>query len=340
MGMYEMTLLLMALVGAVNAQTYVVEQGGWVLAKDCSGWKHDASVLQTLFQAADSVRICFNESTDCVQSNPNSFPILNLRQGYGTVSHIDGAVPCNPQCVTQNWVGTNDQYRTLWTTCTPGNVRAQLLNQSTYHSCNNAAGIHWLAGGNQCSVYGRTGSQGHLRLYVNNFMGTSSPSPSPTASPTYFWMDPTHIQTTAELQTIAAALASRVDELERRLNDVPNRTYVEGAISDLNNRAIVAEEIATALAAADETLSQNITLVNNTLNFVVQSLVSAMRHHDGADRPSTANINYDGSAMDLTITAPDGIHLRSATCDVRDLCSAATFAAELKQAVSQALNHH
>lgn len=138
-------------VGIIAAlQVASVRGQEWTRIASCSGgnslgFESNIDRIQRMAETSTRVRICTRrDGNDCITSQPNTYPILNLRQGIMLLSHMNGERPCNEQCMRQFWSGSDSRLQQLSVSC--GNTQQMNMRSmggNIMWGCNTTGGLHF-----------------------------------------------------------------------------------------------------------------------------------------------------------------------------------------------------
>jgi hypothetical protein len=150
-----------------------------------------ALVIEAMAAAATQIKICTQgNQTDCVTSEPGSFPIQMLREGW-TFSHNKGA-SCNASCIKDTWKGPRVNH--LASYCGDQDTQKsgalnKSLDHTAYFACGSPGGLHLqVKDGGWC---GWTWNSGHpndsLEVFIDAQGVSTTPAlttPAPTTTTT------------------------------------------------------------------------------------------------------------------------------------------------------------
>jgi len=172
-------------------------QKTWTRIIHCAGeasvnrMDFSALVIEAMAAAATQIKICTQgNQTDCVTSEPGSFPIQMLREGW-TFSHNKGA-SCNASCIKDTWKGPRVNH--LASYCGDQDTQKsgalnKSLDHTAYFACGSPGGLHLqVKDGGWC---GWTWNSGHpndsLEVFIDAQGVSTTPAlttPAPTTTTT------------------------------------------------------------------------------------------------------------------------------------------------------------
>eukprot|EP00040_Diaphanoeca_grandis_P039057 m.258049 g.258049 ORF g.258049 m.258049 type:complete len:348 (-) comp36038_c0_seq1:257-1300(-) len=292
--------------------------------------------IADIARTAASVRICTaGSNTDCVTSQPNSFPILNLRSGLPMLGHINGAIPCDASCVQKYWTGPSQRLANLETRCQGG---VSLLN--VFQSCGNRNGLHFTLNKASFCTWNYSLPTRRIAPGLDVFIDQNSASPTqaPIPSPTSFFQAPDHQTNFIEVQTRLTAVEELVTGMTAMMKLLANQTFVNDQVTAIAGEF---ENVKEALEVQTNLIETNFTEVRANIT-VLQSTTSQVQTALQALKTATTKVTSSTAAsmssiedvdFKMKLSAPDSIALRSGTCGVDDLCEISAFAERLAAAL-------
>lgn len=321
-----MIVLILALVGVASGLGQFgpvwerVGQCGSLVGSDSRLLEGGRVALARQAALATRVRMCiWNSTTDCVTSRPETFPILNFRDGHTLLSHLSTG-PCDRDCVQATWDGPPQRLSELRTTCGAigEGAMADIDDRWFYFSCGNRQGLVMSQQPGPCAWPQHLGGA-NIEIFIDS--GTAAPTAAPTAFPTAWYQDDGHRTNFAEVQT-------RLSELERQLR----ATQADDVGADAERSRMAATLVNLQVTVDQLTTGMN-TLIGN-VSAIRAALIEAAtgRSTGGSSGMQVPSIGTAG--QDISISAPLGsISLNSRSCNNIDLCDTSSFTERLQAAL-------
>eukprot|EP00038_Savillea_parva_P004591 m.139975 g.139975 ORF g.139975 m.139975 type:complete len:380 (+) comp11516_c0_seq1:101-1240(+) len=371
----QMTFVLLLLSAGTAYANYQFTRNDWTRLGYCNtrlntSWDYARSDLAVMAQRATSVKICqMGSTTDCVTSAPNSFPIVNLRNGYILVS-ADQPNRCvrSQQCIRSVWSGPSNRVNDLMWTAS-GSCLGQPPTQPTdvYHACGNGQGMHFAissrypGGGavNVCSWGSGNGGwgtgRGQLELFIN-YQSTAQPTPAPTVSPTSptaaptaaptGWYEHPAVPNVTSLALLVDQMQADMSSMAIQMSQQFSITHQAISVAVSQSQANLSTQIASTntavlnneISLADTMATQRGIAANYTaLLDALQTAVSASSGPGTTLTPGVTGLPRIEATSDngLAISASSSVQVSSGSCVTNDLCDATRFAQALKEALAQ-----
>lgn len=294
-------------------------------------------VIKADAQKASRIRICTTsddgaDGKDCVTTKPETFPIVNLRNGMMTVTH-NGNIPCNRACVRNIWDESSEpRYENLWSTCwSQRDDSAEIIGWA----CNNGAGIHATVGDSpQCGW--TSAGRGAISVYIDSGTSTTvttSTMSETTTTHTYHEFNNRVEGWIKDLQKTVAANdirlkniedansqdASEMESLRRDIND--NLAASESALELSGGNVYRIEKLEEALANATKEIKQ----LKETLKMITSAFAGSDNLLKSSQCDSTAECEDGVSASDegVSIVSSGSVKIETKKCGSVDICSLA-----------------
>eukprot|EP00041_Stephanoeca_diplocostata_P010372 m.165069 g.165069 ORF g.165069 m.165069 type:complete len:311 (-) comp18124_c0_seq4:141-1073(-) len=305
--------------------------------------------------SATMVRMCAaGSATDCVTSAAGSFPIINLQEGFMTVSHPASGT-CTVSCIAMTWTGPSLRVpRNLWNSC---GSRSEALNRNYFYwACNNVGGIHMhLDKPGRCGWTGSgTGGDPGIDIFIDE--GTFAPTSQPTSEPTGWYESYsalsapnltqleariTGVETRleaeilAEVRAVRTALRTEVDNLQVQVDNLIGNVNILNASMQALNASVGAMQ--TRVDSVNATATATGTRLGGQIDAITAALVNAIPAPTAASTCTGAACapQVQASGSNLLVTAPGGtVQVQTAACSAVDLCQLGTYQANLIAALN------